>query len=69
MLPIPKVNEEVKAKIEKTTHNLVGVVCHRNDKARFENEEWLLDGDGDVSWHAYFLARDTIYSVVRVELD
>ncbi len=69
MLPRPRHNEEVKKRIEATTRNLVSLVCHRNDKARFEHEEWCLSGDGDVVWHTYYLVRDCIYSVVRVELD
>lgn len=66
MLEIPP---PVKGAVEflgKIPNALVSLVCHRNDTARFENQEWLLRGDGDVSWHSYYLVRDCIYSVVEV---
>lgn len=68
MLPRPDRNKDVIKKLEDRTRNLVSLVCHRNDMARFEHEEWLLAGDGDVSWHEYALVRDCIYVVIRMEV-
>lgn len=67
MLPIPARDRQIIKELKDRTINLVGMVCHRNDQARFEHQEWLLAGDRDVSWHTYFLVRDCIYSVVKVE--
>lgn len=67
MFARPKRDEQLIKQVESRTTNLVNLVCHRNDRARFEHEEWCLGGDGDVSWHQFILVRDCIYSIVRVD--
>ncbi len=67
MLPKPPYNEKMMGQLNKGTKMVVSLVGHRNDVKRFEHQEWLLAGDGDVSSHDYYLVRDCIYSFARVE--
>lgn len=67
-LPLPKEKGGL-ALLIATTKNVVSLVGSKDDKARFETEEWLLQGDGDVSSHSYYLIDDAIYTIVRVEFN
>ena len=71
MQDCPRANKEVMKYLQKKfPQAVIGLVGLLKDTARIEHEEWCFDGDGDVSFHVYFVHEETtVYSAAIVELD